>query len=362
MIYNLHLLRIVAALAVVYYHITGAAGLNLRLCFGKCGVDVFFVISGFIIAYIGSKSPDSFLLRRLMRIVPFYWSATLFIFCVALLMPQLLRQTQPDLPHLLFSLLFIPHETSYSGMFPTLLLGWTLNYEMYFYVLFAIALLVSRRAAPLVCSLLLAIVTVVISGSATESATLRFYSRPIVFEFVFGIAVFYGVDLVGRRANHLHNAVWLKWILYVLAATALVLLATQELYHGFGLPFLLTAGVPAVLLVSSAILIETVYGDKANNRLVFLLGESSYILYLIHPYIIYGVLRLIVGSKTKLGAMYVWAMVPMLMALAAAVALLIHLWFEKPVMDFLRRLLVKKPSGSWRPSRIPLVVDTSRPV
>ena len=81
MIYNLHLLRVVAALAVVYYHIATKAGLDLPVCFGKFGVDVFFVLSGFIIAYIGAKSPDSFFLRRLIRVVPFYWSATLFVFC-----------------------------------------------------------------------------------------------------------------------------------------------------------------------------------------------------------------------------------------------------------------------------------------
>ena len=73
MIYNLQLLRALAALAVVYFHVTSEAGLGLPVNIGAHGVDVFFVISGFIIAYIGARSPDGFLLRRLIRIVPFYW-------------------------------------------------------------------------------------------------------------------------------------------------------------------------------------------------------------------------------------------------------------------------------------------------
>ena len=72
MIYNVHLLRAMAALSVVYYHIASEGGLDLPLAFGTFGLDIFFVVSGFIIAYIGTKTPHSFLLRRLIGIVPFY--------------------------------------------------------------------------------------------------------------------------------------------------------------------------------------------------------------------------------------------------------------------------------------------------
>src|SRR5262249_16268850 len=66
MIYNLHLLRALAALAVVYFHVGSEAGLNLAVNIGAHGVDVFFVISGFIIAYISARSPDGFFVRRLI--------------------------------------------------------------------------------------------------------------------------------------------------------------------------------------------------------------------------------------------------------------------------------------------------------
>src|ERR1041384_763192 len=155
---NLHLLRAFAALAVVYFHITSPNGLNLSPNIGSHGVDMFFVISGFIIAAIGARSPDRFLVRRFIRIVPFYWTATLAIFALSALVPQYFHSTRPDVVQLVCSLFFVPRQTSYSGMVPTLLLGWSLNYEMYFYVLFALALAIAPRIAPLTCSM--AIVTI----------------------------------------------------------------------------------------------------------------------------------------------------------------------------------------------------------
>ena len=124
MLRNLHLLRAIAALAVVYFHTTSEAGLNLSVNIGSHGVDLFFVISGFIITYIGTHSPDRFLLRRVVRIVPFYWTATMVVFSTAAAAPPILHSTRVDYVQLLCSLFFIPRETSYAGMVPTLVLGW----------------------------------------------------------------------------------------------------------------------------------------------------------------------------------------------------------------------------------------------
>src|SRR5215831_19965634 len=120
MLLNLHLLRAVAALSVVYFHTTSEAGLNLPINVGGHGVDVFFVISGFIVAHISERSPDRFLVRRVIRIVPFYWTATVALFSLAALGPHILRSTQPDVQQLVCSLFFVPRETSYAGVVPTL--------------------------------------------------------------------------------------------------------------------------------------------------------------------------------------------------------------------------------------------------
>jgi exopolysaccharide production protein ExoZ len=356
-IYNVHLLRVVAALAVVYYHIASEAGLNLPLPFGTFGVDIFFVVSGFIIAYIGSKTPRAFFTRRLIRIVPFYWSGSLFVFGIAWFFPRLLRQTRADLPHLVYSLFFIPHDAPPAGMFPTLILGWTLNYEMYFYVLFAVALLLSRRFAPLVCSLFLTLVFLAIDFSGTQNEFLRFYAQPIVFEFVFGIFVYYTVKFIDRRADQYRGLPWFRWLLYASTLAASVFIVVQGINRGFGLPRALVSGLPALLIVLGVILIEKLYHIQTRNRLIFLLGEASYILYLIHPYIIYGVLRLIVGPTSSLGPVTIGLLVLALLVLPSAVALAIHVWFEKPIMSYLRRALIRSPESSVSPKAVRLIPE-----
>jgi peptidoglycan/LPS O-acetylase OafA/YrhL len=260
-----------------------------------------------------------------------------------------LRQTRADLPHLVYSLLFIPHETSYSGMFPTLVLGWTLNYEMYFYGLFAVGLLLSRRYAPLISIVLLTLIVVLIDLAGTQSESLKFYARPIVFEFVFGILVYYAITFIDRRADEYRDARWFRWLLYASTLAASVFIVVQGINGGFGLPRAIVSGLPALLIVLGAILIEKLYSIQAKNTLVFLLGEASYILYLIHPYVIYGVLRLFVGPTSGLGPVTIGLLVLALMALPSAAALVIHLWFEKPIMSYLRRALIRAPQPSRRP-------------
>ena len=356
MLYNVHLLRVIAALLVVYFHIASSAGLHLPLAFGICGVDVFFVISGFIIAYIGSRKPDAFFTRRLIRIVPFYWSASLFVFGIAWLFPQQLRQTRADIPHLLHSLFFIPHETTYCGTFPTLILGWSLNYEMYFYALFAVALMISRRHAPLFCCALLALVSGSIWLSRTESAALGFYGASIVLEFVLGICVYYLAEWISVRAQGLRELRWLKSVLFAAILTAFVFLVVQEIWEGFGLPRFICGGLPSFLIVLGAILLERIYRVSAKNGPVLLLGEASYILYLIHPYVVYGVLRLIVGPVTGFSPFTLGLLTLVLLILPTAAAVAIHLWFEKPLMELLRRMIFRTPGAPESPvSEPPLV-------
>lgn len=350
MLYNLHLLRALAALGVVYYHITSSAGLNLRLNIGAHGVDVFFVISGFIISYIAAQSPRQFFIRRLIRIVPFYWTATLFVFTVALLFPSLLRSTRADFVQLLCSLLFIPRETTYAGVVPTLVLGWSLNYEMYFYAVFALAMLASPRRAPVLCIAAIILITSIITIVRPASPSLLFYSQPIVFEFGFGIGVYYWFRrLAARRAPSHTNSSWMIWLL---AATAAVALGVEEFYDGFGAPRFLMAGIPAAVLVLSLLTLERVYGFTSRNKIVYLLGESSYILYLVHPYIIYGCLRLLLRGHLTLPIAVVIPLIAVLLIISAATAIGIHVAFEKPLLQYLRhRLLPRRMPATASPLR-----------
>ena len=126
---NIQVLRAFAAGVVVLFH-TGFAFPFMRP-FGSFGVDVFFVISGYIMARIldprGGTSSDFFFRRRLLRILPPYWFFTLLLYMVALRVPQLMGSTRTGVVELLKSLFFIPFE-KYSGVIqPVLFIGWSLN-------------------------------------------------------------------------------------------------------------------------------------------------------------------------------------------------------------------------------------------
>lgn len=348
MLYNLHLLRVIAALGVVYFHTTSEAGLKLDWNVGSSGVDLFFVISGFIIAYIGTSKPEYFLRRRLIRVAPFYWAATLGVFALVSVAPQLFRSTTSDLPHLAASLLFIPHEAGPSGMMPTLLLGWSLNLEIFFYACFALSLMLSRKWSPLICASGITAFFIAIHTFVDGNAVMDFYARPMVLEFCFGIAAFYLFSWCSARRELFAKLAAFKWTLAIILIVNLAALCVLEQYFRASMPRYIVAGVPAFFTVVSALLLERIYGLASKNRLLHLLGESSYIIYLVHPYIIYTALRVVVKDGRGLSSPMLALLIVGLLALTSAFAIVIHVWFEKPVMAFLRSKLIR-PEAAPRP-------------
>ena len=337
---NLQLLRAIAALAVAYYHSTSEAGLNLSPSIGSHGVDLFFVMSGFIIAHAAARSRRFFLLRRIIRIVPFYWTATLAVFVLALLTPQLLRTTHADYAQLVCSLLFIPRETAHAGMAPTLILGWSLNYEMYFYLVFAVALAMAPRHAPLICGVIIVTVALAIDLAGISHPSLTFYARPLVFEFVYGLCAYYLFSSAQRHIARFERLPTARGVLWCGAIGAALAIALEEAHGGFGMPRFIVAGVPAFVLVVATVFLERGFGDYTQSRAVSLAGESSYILYLIHPYVIYGLLRMTWSTRAPLARPAAFGLVIALLGISTAIAMAIHLRFEKPILTRLRRWLL----------------------
>ncbi|MGS0685715.1 acyltransferase family protein [Nakamurella sp. GG22] len=200
---NVQALRAVAALAVVLAHIGDPDGIENSWLQGEhrwltafdrpgnAGVDLFFVISGLIMFVTtsrlaaGAAGSRRFLVRRATRIYPAYWVATLPALMLFLIAPSMVNSSQEHAPRIFESLLLLPQ----SGL-PLLLVGWTLTFELYFYLVFALTLLApARLRLPLLIAwgMLTATLAVVLADSVNP--WLGLISAPICLEFLFGAVV-----------------------------------------------------------------------------------------------------------------------------------------------------------------------------
>ena len=194
-LYNVQVLRGLAALMVALSHLGYAMPVlkDWRLSVlehGASGVDIFFVISGFIMVYTTegrATGPVRFMRSRVVRIVPLYWLLTFAVFVAALVLPRLFAQVSADLPHLAASLFFLPQEKS-----PIVYVGWTLNFEMLFYVLFAIGLSIGtawRVLFPLLFITVAAVLGTVLGSGPQSGIWWSFLTDPMSLEFCGGMII-----------------------------------------------------------------------------------------------------------------------------------------------------------------------------
>lgn len=330
---NLQVLRAVAAIGVVFFHTAYSLPSGVHTDF--LGVATFFVISGFIMCFITSHEADGFLTNRLIRIVPLYW-----LCIVALILgtnppisldPHWLlawaRGTTED-PKLLGSLLFVPMKTP-----PVLGVGWTLNLEIYFYVVFAGALWLSRRFAPLIAGAV--ILAVLVTTSIVPDLTFPpYYSHSYIGFFLGGtyigfflggIAVFYLWRAAAGRLPRIPTAIASGAV--IVFAYAVPVGIPPDGNWAYALPLMI---VGAALLMASA-------GADITWRPLILLGDSSYALYLTHTILFEEFRRFNIVAYPMSGTM------PMVMAVLASigVGIAVHLWIEKPLNRMVKRLIVR---------------------
>jgi len=294
---------------------------------GNAGVDLFFVISGFIMVVTtrhATMSPLEFMRRRVLRIVPLYWLLTLLMVAVALCMPSLFRTLLVEPGTLVQSLLFIPH---YSHSFPDrvwplLVPGWSLNYEMFFYLLFAASLALPGRARlPALVLAMLALAGIGMAAGPFENACAQTFTSPLLLLFVSG-ALLGAWWLHHRREPPVALAV-----LLIVAGTALLLMPQMSLLGGYQQ----LAG--ATLVVGGSL-----HGRFAGwkNRVLQAIGDSSYSLYLTHIFTL-GVVRLVWNHLVPVTQTWQAATAFMVLAtgVSAVVGVLSFRFVENPL---LRRL------------------------
>jgi len=322
-ILSLQVLRFVAATAVIALHATGDASghpaSGIIGCYGPFGVDLFFVLSGLIIAMVSrGRSPGEFLFARLTRILPLYWLLTL-VQMLVLVAVGLLR-VAPLAP----SVFLYP-----SWIDPYLKVGWTLRFELLFYL--ATALVLFRREA------LVAIIIGYLAAwagriVAPKSAMLDVLGSPLILEFAAGVII---ARLPRSRAAALAASLAAVVWLYLLGRSPEVL---THLSRGF------FYGVPAALIVYAAFQLRL--SGPVAQRLAYL-GDASYAAYLVHliPFMVF--LPLMLRAPLML-------VEPLAIVGAWLLAVLLHEAVEKPLLARVRSLRPHvRSSGGTQPVSSP---------
>lgn len=288
-IYNIQFLRFFAAILVVLYHLEPIPGSFYELTYhyifrsGHVGVDIFFVISGYIIfstieKYKGIKGSIVFVLKRFFRIFPLYLLATITISFI-----------KNDFGNFFKSTLFIPIDYNFPLVhgFPTIFVGWTLNYEIMFYLATAIIFIIFKRSnsikSIITIASILALIQVyfgyspitepilyIIDKEDNHISYLQLVSNPIVYEFLMGGVIF---NIV--KSNIIINKKFdLYFLIISVIAISLTLLSSAKMN-----PW--STGLSSAFLVYIAINLELnnrVISDKISR-----FGNLSYCIYLAHP-------------------------------------------------------------------------------
>lgn len=331
---------------VVLGHLKGAAwahqdefGPFPRLAFfGGAGVDLFFAISGFIIVHAGlrllkDKHPGrAFLVRRLARIVPLYWTVTVLPLAAAVASGRDL----PPASMIVKSLLFIPYDRSGTGEFyPLCDLGWTLNYEMQFYVMFAFWMIIGKSHCVGVAIISLCLIVAAGAVMQPEADVLYFWTRPIILEFAAGmaIALLYNTGRLRAPQSVRIGMVAAAAALYVTDPLGLIPLprTPNEMARVLGW------GVPGMLMLLAAL--ATPFTPRSwLGRWAVLLGNASFALYLLHPLAITATRRILAHVPLP-AAGGGWLLVGCGFWVACTGSILAYLYGEKPLTAWLTGVL-----------------------
>lgn len=284
MLISVQALRAAAAWLVVFHHVmqvffdfdTDNPVGRLLSTRGQMGVDIFFVISGFVI-YITTADRSMktlrFLWQRAARIVPVYWFYTLVTAAILLFAGDLMPDYGLDLPSLIMGLLFIPNDNPAGfGNYPILPVGWTLNFEMMFYLVFALSFLLPARAR---LWAVLAMIMLLNLGLSHLEMISSFYADPIIYEFLLGV----GVGMLYRHDRLPASTRRGPWVTAGLGCVAFMLCFTDQSSWR-----LAVWGLPAALLVMIVIRLEPVF---AGSRVLRQMGDQSYSVYLVHVIVLW---------------------------------------------------------------------------
>jgi peptidoglycan/LPS O-acetylase OafA/YrhL len=307
--------------------------------FGSSGVDLFFVISGFVMVLTTRNNANValFLYRRVSRVYPLYWCFSAILALGYFTFPELIRRANLASIGYLESFLLLPQEH-----FPLLVVGWTLIHEMYFYLVFAVFLLFPRNALPrLLLVWVLAILLCPILGSR-ESASPYYLllSSPLTLEFIYGCYLAFYLE-------RLPGGIGAKTFLVAIAVLLGSSIAYWQTYAEDPAAWMRVVcfGLPYTLLLYACVQRERQEDSETKNfAFLELLGDASYSIYLSHFLVLSLLSRLYARGISLLGVRYADTVIDnvifVVLSLLTCVAfgLLSYHYVEKPLIKLTRNL------------------------
>jgi len=301
-IISIQLLRAIACLLVLQLHLIPFIPFTNQYFFGAIGVDIFFIISGYIIAASISKieKPNitlKFLINRFCRVVPYYWVLTL---AAALFIFTFTKNHEFDTNRIIYSMLFRPLAIG-----PSLPLGWTLNHEMFFYLVIGLsALFVSSKRIHYTGFFFFAILLL------SQFIPFNFYEilflkSSINYTFLFGFFTFFYRDKILPFFNHKLMLIGSIILICIIASTTCDFQMFPEQYGNsinhsylrdiiyfqtkaiqFGLPRVILWGIPSYFFFLSLLAKESSIRKSFKDSIFVFIGDASYSIYLIQFFIV----------------------------------------------------------------------------
>lgn len=318
---NLQILRAFAAINVAILHLIATASdygfepiyIGILKGWGNNGVDIFFVLSGFIILHTQLQKKRTlfeFLKLRIIRVVPIYWFVSLaLIFCYLILPSSAFNSQMPSIEHILKSLFFISGVNSGASV-PIVGVGWTLELEMLFYLIFGLSLFFTQWNKSYIFILLFLLIFILTT------------SNVILIEFLFGMLiaiVFNTLQLQNRHG------------LLIASIGFLLLLTSINNSNNLYLNRVIIWGIP-----SSMIIFGLVYAKQYDQRLLKYLGDASYSIYLVHAFLISAFYKLITLLSFSINY-DILALICLIVTIIFGSA--IYSFVEKPLTVFIRSKL-----------------------
>lgn len=356
---SIQVLRGISALLVTWHHALEASLFapysieppNWLITLGACGVDLFFVISGFIMVYVSldtdknTASPQNFMKKRFLRIYPFYWICCLFTLLAMALGAYSSAHFTPET--LLYSAFLIHHHNSLINV------SWTLSYEMYFYIIFAASLLFARSIQSLMFVIAVIVAILITTNTVFLNVEyLEFFRNSIVLEFVWGL-------LLGAlfKRNKLKINGFTALLLIICSAGLLIIssvLFSGETTEAINADYRFWAwGIPSALILMAIINWE----PKKNfrNKILIELGNSSYAQYLTHIFVLATYVKLL-KIFPEIMTVSQWIIVPFVILICVWVGWLAHVYCEKPILSFTRKMM----DNSRKSAEVSTLINTDK--